>query len=113
MQQVFVQSIKSSGAYISRPALHQVKRQDQAICHAEEQRLLFVQQKVGDNHVFWILNFNQQPETFNFSEDGRSWQKCLDSADLEWKGPGSQLPIALEKSQPLTMTPTSFVLYQS
>ncbi|MGL5080819.1 MAG: malto-oligosyltrehalose trehalohydrolase [Microcoleaceae cyanobacterium] len=89
------------------------ERQDQAICYSEDQRLVFIQRRHGDNHIFWILNFSQQHQEFNFTADGRTWQQRLDSSAVQWQGSGSQLPEILEKSQRLTLTPESFVLYQS
>ncbi|HEY9736210.1 MAG TPA: DUF3459 domain-containing protein, partial [Trichocoleus sp.] len=59
-----------------------------------------------------LMNFQEQPAVQQIKAQGR-WQKRLDSADVSWKGPGSQTPEVLETAQELTLSPHSFVLYEA
>lgn len=58
--------------------------------------------------------FNFQPALAHqaVSVQGR-WQKRLDSAAADWKGPGSQCPEVLAAAQTLPLSPHSFVLYET
>ncbi|HIK45775.1 MAG TPA: malto-oligosyltrehalose trehalohydrolase [Leptolyngbyaceae cyanobacterium M65_K2018_010] len=65
----------------------------------------------GTSEVLALMNF--QPETVPYTPllDGR-WQRCLDTADVEWLGPGSQNPDILQTGGELRLSAQSLVLYQ-
>lgn len=64
-----------------------------------------------DSEVLVLANF--QPETVPYLPvaDGR-WQRRIDSAAVDWLGPGSQTPERLETGTELHLQAHSFVLYE-
>jgi maltooligosyltrehalose trehalohydrolase len=95
------------------PALKQLNKECLEVSSSEADKLIFIHRSCEANHVFYMINFSDRPVTYEAKFSDRIWQKVLDSADLCWKGPGSTLPEKLEPSQPITLSATSFVLYQA
>jgi maltooligosyltrehalose trehalohydrolase len=65
-----------------------------------------------ESGVLGLMNFEQQPVTFESQFPPGSWQKLLDSSDQEWRGQGAVLPEQLLSGQTVTINPLSFTLYE-
>jgi maltooligosyltrehalose trehalohydrolase len=61
-----------------------------------------------------LLNFGTSHATLQPSLPGGSWSKTLDSADLQWLGPGTSVPENLAADAPvqLTLSPRSFAVFE-
>ncbi|MBD0334130.1 MAG: malto-oligosyltrehalose trehalohydrolase [Cyanobacteria bacterium Co-bin13] len=75
-------------------------------------QVILLQRWSDSQKLACLMNFQAEPTVQSVQIEGR-WQKRLDSADVSWKGPGSQVPEVLEIAQELTLSPHSFVLYET
>jgi maltooligosyltrehalose trehalohydrolase len=78
----------------------------------EAARALLMHRWHGRNHIFCIMNFNENEVGVTMNVPVGRWKKIIDSADDMWSGPGSVLPAILEHGQQVTMRPLSFALYE-
>jgi maltooligosyltrehalose trehalohydrolase len=80
----------------------------------ERKKLLFVQRWSEENEVFMVFNFSSSEATFEPPVPYRYWSKLCDSAEEEWRGPGSALPdrLDMEKTSTLQISPRAFVLFK-
>jgi len=62
--------------------------------------------------VLIILNFGAKPAELQPSLPGGGWNKALDSADLEWLGPGASLPNTLSGNARIHLFPRSFAIFE-
>lgn len=81
-----------------------------ADCVGDE--VILLQRWSDQQKLACLMNFQQHSVTQPIQVQGR-WQKRLDSAEVSWKGPGSQAPEVLEIAQELLLSPHSFVLYET
>ena len=89
----------------------QVQRKNiKAIANDENQTIL-LQQGNDDEQILVLMNFYKSAVTLPVMVD-RSGHKLLDSATEAWLGNGSQLPEVIHPSQPVTIQPESFAVYQ-
>ncbi|MEW6141646.1 MAG: malto-oligosyltrehalose trehalohydrolase [Chloroflexota bacterium] len=67
----------------------------------------------GQGRVVMAMNFGKHSVTIEIPADSNGWQKCLDSADRKWAGPGSDCPETLPQGTriKLKLRPRSVVLY--
>ncbi|MBD2257102.1 malto-oligosyltrehalose trehalohydrolase [Pseudanabaena sp. FACHB-2040] len=75
-------------------------------------QVILLQRWCDSQKLACLMNFQAEPVVQSVQIEGR-WQKRLDSAEVSWKGPGSQAPEVLEVAQELTLSPHSFVLYET
>lgn len=61
-----------------------------------------------------IFNFGDQPADCVAEPPSGEWQKCLDSAETTWMGPGSSLPLEFSAGSTVTLTlqPKSFCVFR-
>jgi maltooligosyltrehalose trehalohydrolase len=80
----------------------------------ERKKLLFVRRWREENEVFMVFNFSSSEATFEPPVPYRYWSKLCDSAEEEWRGPGSALPdrLDMEKTSTLQISPRAFVLFK-
>lgn len=97
------------------PALRYADRQQlTATCLSEH--LLQLQRWHENSQILAWLNFSQAPVSVPAAFPSGSWKKLLNSADVEWGGPGSTLPSQLttsdaDSTEPLALHPLSVVVY--
>jgi maltooligosyltrehalose trehalohydrolase len=94
------------------PALKQLNKDCLEVSSREADKLIFIHRYCDQSQVFYAMNFSDRPVSFEAKPPAGTWQKILDSAELQWNGPGSSLPEMLD-SQAITLSATSFVLYQA
>ncbi len=95
------------------PALKKLDKRCLSVSCDKESKLMFVHRWRKSEQVYYLMNFNDRPETFTANPPDASWEKILDSADSTWAGPGSSLPTKLIPSESITIPAKSFALYQT
>ena len=67
------------------------------------------------SEVFTLFNFSERDTSIVLPSRGGTWKKRLDSAEVQWHGPGSSVPESVNLDAPptLTLNPSSFVLFTS
>jgi len=85
----------------------------QVIC-SEENRCLRVQRASKDDEVVMMFNFGEHRIDSSFELPAGRWKKDLDSADSQWMGPGSAIPMELASPPRTTLTfqPKSLCLFR-
>ena len=60
-----------------------------------------------------VFNFGDQPAPYSLPTPIGSWNKIVDSAEMRWAGPGSDVPIEISQSSELKLTlqPHSFCVF--
>jgi maltooligosyltrehalose trehalohydrolase len=68
----------------------------------------------GEDRIFALFNFGEEPAPVCREIGGGRWQKILDSAEVKWHGPGSRCPEAVEmkESVNLEVPGVSFALFR-
>ena len=71
---------------------------------------LRVRRRFAGDEMFMLFNFADSPADFAGEVPSGNWQKCLDSADIQWAGQGSVIPdtFSAETLSTLTLQPKSF-----
>jgi maltooligosyltrehalose trehalohydrolase len=65
------------------------------------------------NQLVMLFNFGDDSAELGDAIPNGKWEKKIDSSDLEWLGPGSSLPSAVEASaRSLTLMPRSFAVFE-
>jgi hypothetical protein len=85
-----------------------------AVKEFEDSKALVVFQNARDCKLAMLFNFADAPTDFGGEMLERDWEKKIDSADLEWLGPGTDLPATIGPSSPphLRLRPRSFAVFQ-
>jgi maltooligosyltrehalose trehalohydrolase len=80
----------------------------------ESSKALVVLQDAPANNLAMLFNFGDAPTDFGRGILEGEWEKKIDSSDLEWLGPGTDLPSAFGPSTPfrLKLRPHSFAVFQ-
>ncbi len=80
----------------------------------DRKKLLFVRRWREEDEVFMLFNFSSAEATFELPFSDRHWTKLCDSAEEQWRGPGSALPerLDVEKESTLRISPWAFVLFK-
>jgi maltooligosyltrehalose trehalohydrolase len=78
----------------------------------EASKALLVLQNAGAKHLAMIFNFGDAPAELGGKILEGIWQKRIDSFDLEWLGPGTDLPAEISSSSAVTLRPRSFVVFE-
>jgi len=66
----------------------------------------------GTTETLTLFHFGDQSQTLAVSIPEGNWNRLLDSAQLQWSGPGSTMPEWLPATPALPFTPHSAVVYQ-
>src|SRR5258708_34557155 len=70
-------------------------------------------QDTGRSQLLMLFNFGDVAADLGDAVPHGKWEKKLDSSDLEWLGPGSNVPSAIEGStEPLALNPRSFAVFE-
>ncbi len=59
---------------------------------SEDELLLVVKKEMPESIMAIVANFDKQSSSYHFPCEGGLYFKILDSADINWLGPGSGLP---------------------
>jgi maltooligosyltrehalose trehalohydrolase len=80
----------------------------------EGSKALVVLQDAPANNLAMLYNFGDAPTDLGRGILEGEWEKEIDSSDLEWLGPGTDLPSAFGPSAPsrLKLRPRSFAVFQ-
>jgi len=78
----------------------------------EEQQVLCVRRWSQDEEVVTVFHFGESSVSLALPVPAGYWHKRLDSADEQWQGRGSSLPLVLPSTGEvrLTLPPTMVVL---
>ena len=74
------------------PPLANLQKEACEVLGFENQRVLLLHRRCGDEAVATILNFNTMPVALSLPMPAGRWRKALDSSETIWQGPGSSLP---------------------
>ena len=93
------------------PALKKLDKQNLKAINKDEVILLHRWQK--NSQVFCLLNFGDRNISLSNIFPAGNWQKILDSAETDWMGDGSSLPVQIDTSEPkIAIESHSFAVYQ-
>jgi maltooligosyltrehalose trehalohydrolase len=94
------------------PALKNVDIESLDVETNDQKRTLLVKRWKESSQIFYICNFNTKDVQMTIQLPAGHWKKVLDSAENKWNGPGSDLPLQLDKNTNVIMKSSSFVLYK-
>ncbi|MFH1691957.1 MAG: malto-oligosyltrehalose trehalohydrolase [Candidatus Omnitrophota bacterium] len=94
------------------PSLNWLDNEHLHVTVIEDKNIAYWYRWHRDSRIFCIANFHKEKVEFLPEIEPGRWKRLLDSADLQWMGPGSLLPEELEQKTELMMQPFSFVLYE-
>jgi len=66
----------------------------------------------GLSGAYVVMNFSGDEATFGAGLGAGNWKKAFDTAEEEWMGPGSLLPLVIKDGQDLTLRPYQGALYK-
>jgi maltooligosyltrehalose trehalohydrolase len=80
----------------------------------EPQRSLAIRWTDRRHEMVMYCNLGKVPAHFNVACPKGTWQKLLDSADAQWRGPGSALPAKLDSdgTTSVDLQPESFAVFK-
>jgi maltooligosyltrehalose trehalohydrolase len=75
---------------------------------------LLVLRQSGTNFLATLMHFGKSPASLSISLRPGVWERRIDSADLDWLGPGTSIPLRLELAGPINVSlqPNSFAVLQ-
>jgi maltooligosyltrehalose trehalohydrolase len=94
------------------PALADLDKEKLKAHGLEENKIVFVQRRKGQNHVLLIFNFSNSEVKVAASIDEGSWKKILESSDEIWNGPGAALSPRILPREEITLRAHSFAIYK-
>jgi maltooligosyltrehalose trehalohydrolase len=91
------------------PALRELDKDAIQTMSSEDPQLLVVKRGSGGHEVYLLFNFNEQPIPFPVLPLSSRWKCLLDSAAVQWGGPGSSLPPIVDpaKAELISLAPHS------
>ncbi len=98
----------------SMPALRRLSMEPGAVAVLEEQSVLTMERRAGDDHLLLVVHFGERGAPVSVPAQTGSWRKLLDSSDRRWMGPGSEVADRLRSGGSLEMSsrPNSLYLFQ-
>jgi maltooligosyltrehalose trehalohydrolase len=93
-----------------QPALRTLDRTQLDVAQDEDQQTLLLHRWQGKDHVLCCMNFSKEHQQVRLPDHAQQWQKLLDSADPQWKGPGAA-PAVVEAGSRLSLPPESLLVY--
>ena len=75
---------------------------------------LLVLRQSGTNFLATLMHFGKSPANLSISLRPGVWERRIDSADPDWLGPGTSIPLRLELAGPINISlqPNSFAVLQ-
>jgi maltooligosyltrehalose trehalohydrolase len=79
----------------------------------ENEKILAIERWDGADRILLIANLNTAPQTASIEGFGGGWRKILDSAEENWRGPGSltENDFACARGSRISLAPRSFALF--
>ncbi len=74
------------------PAFRNPNRKEMQSFSSKDGSILFVNRWKQTSEACVIANFSKNEQAYSFPFEGGTFQKILDSASVDWKGPGSKVP---------------------
>ena len=111
--QAFYQTL--IGLRRSVPALRRLDKDRLDICAFEAEKVLLMRRHDDCDAAMSGFNFSPHAATITLPWTLEPWHKRLDSADAQWHGPGSDVPVQLDAAagSRLTLPPLAVVLFTS
>jgi maltooligosyltrehalose trehalohydrolase len=81
----------------------------------EDKKILYFVNRSGDDVIFCIFCFHDEPQAFPLSLPGGEWDRILDTSDPAWGGDGGRTVLRIKlEGVPVTLSinPFSAVLYR-
>ncbi len=94
------------------PAIANLKKNNLKIHNEKMNLVLKLERWCQNSHIFCVMNFHKEDQSFQMNFSGNPWGKILDSSDRIWDGPGSSLPQRINQTERLIIRPLSFSLYK-
>ncbi len=95
------------------PALATLDTRSQQVVTVPAQPGLWLHRWVETQQVLICMNFAAVALTIAPPWPPGIWERCLDSADSQWGGPGAIAPATLQENTIVTLSPRSVVMYQA
>jgi maltooligosyltrehalose trehalohydrolase len=86
------------------PALALLSKENLKVSGPGRDKVLCVQRWSGEQNTLIVLHFGQTQASVALSIPEGRWEKCLDSAEERWGGPGSLLPEVIDSKGELSLT---------
>ncbi len=78
----------------------------------DTRNLIYIHRKAANKQAGIFLNFDSEVVASDYLPGTETWKKLLDTAELSWGGPGSNLPDIIKKHTVLNFNPYSLVVYE-
>ncbi len=95
------------------PSLCGLNKSNMDVLSLDDEQVLIVRRWEASNEIAAILNFNEKPVTLKDRIPANRWRKRLDSADRQWLGPGSRLPLEVMPHTDIVVGAASVVLLEN
>ncbi len=90
-----------------------VSRKNLTVGTLPAQNVLLWQRRHEWGEIHGLLNFSRDIQTILLPAPRRTWTKILDSAALQWNGPGASAPDSIRGAEAVSLPPRSIVVYQA
>jgi maltooligosyltrehalose trehalohydrolase len=94
------------------PALAARDKEGMRARATESPPLLALHRRVDAHEVWAVFHFGREPAPATLAPPQGVWEKRLDSAHVQWGGPGSAVPDRCMDGERPTLAPESFVLFE-
>jgi maltooligosyltrehalose trehalohydrolase len=95
----------------SIPALSNLDKEGLDVCGLGNRKVLLMRRWRDRSNVFCIFNFNDADTMLMLPLSDGIWRKALDSAEIQWNGPGTALRERIIANEEVTVRSRSVVLY--
>jgi maltooligosyltrehalose trehalohydrolase len=94
------------------PSLAQLSKEHMEVVELEKDGVLVIRRWTEEDEAIVVFHFAEEPKSAVIPVPRGDWRKRLDSADGQWRGPGSQLPdkIASMGNVVLDLVPHGYLL---
>ena len=95
------------------PALSELDRNRLTVSVIDDSRVITMQQwnGLGTSRICGIFNFEANDVNIAMSAPEGRWRRVVDSADREWNGPGTMIPVVAHNGDGVTLRGQSIVLF--
>ncbi len=96
------------------PALAELNKDNLELAAMENEQVLFVRRRHCDDEVNIVFSFNNEAVTVSLPVPEGHWGKILDTAEEQWLGSGSTVPVNFESSGEIkiVLLPKTCVLFR-
>lgn len=96
----------------NNPAIANSDKYSYDVTGFEETKVLILQRWRRQYRVMCIFSFNTESTGIEINLPAGNWKKILDSAGLDYGGPGPLMPDGMAGEQSLTVPPRSIAVYE-